>query len=95
MVWLGAGALGCLTAVAMLAADKFWTKSGAERVAQANTCLEHLGLIGGFMPSFTRADSAPRESLPLRQREEANRWVALTGAGVILERIHEGVRKCG
>jgi uncharacterized membrane protein YphA (DoxX/SURF4 family) len=49
MVWLGAGALGCLTAVAMLAADKFWTKSGAERVAQANTFFEHLGLIGGFV----------------------------------------------
>jgi len=48
-VWLGAGALGCLTAVAMLAADNFWTKSGAERVAQANTFFEHLGLIGGFV----------------------------------------------
>jgi uncharacterized membrane protein YphA (DoxX/SURF4 family) len=49
MVWLGAGALGCLTAVAMLAADKFWTKSGAERAALANTFFEHLGLIGGFV----------------------------------------------
>jgi uncharacterized membrane protein YphA (DoxX/SURF4 family) len=48
-VWLGAGALGCLTAVAMLAADNFWTKSGNERVAQANTFFEHLGLIGGFV----------------------------------------------
>lgn len=48
-VWLGAGALGCLTAVAMLGADKFWTKSGTERVAQANTFFEHLGLIGGFV----------------------------------------------
>src|ERR1700757_3577111 len=26
-VWLGAGALGCLTAVAMFKADNFWTKS--------------------------------------------------------------------
>jgi uncharacterized membrane protein YphA (DoxX/SURF4 family) len=49
VVWLGAGALGCLTAVAMLAADNFWTKSGKERVAQANTFFEHLGLIGGFV----------------------------------------------
>jgi uncharacterized membrane protein YphA (DoxX/SURF4 family) len=47
-VWLGAGALGCLTAVAMFKADNFWTKSGRERVAQANTFFEHLGLIGGF-----------------------------------------------
>jgi uncharacterized membrane protein YphA (DoxX/SURF4 family) len=48
-VWLGAGALGCLTAVAMLAADNFWSKSGNERIAQANTFFEHLGLIGGFV----------------------------------------------
>jgi uncharacterized membrane protein YphA (DoxX/SURF4 family) len=48
-VWLGAGALGCLTAVAMLRADNFWTKSGQERLTQANTFFEHLGLIGGFV----------------------------------------------
>jgi len=48
-VWLGAGALGCLTAVAMLRADNFWTKSGKERLTQANTFFEHLGLIGGFV----------------------------------------------
>jgi uncharacterized membrane protein YphA (DoxX/SURF4 family) len=48
-VWLGAGALGCLTAVAMLKADKFWTKSGQKRMAQANAFFEHLGLIGGFV----------------------------------------------
>jgi uncharacterized membrane protein YphA (DoxX/SURF4 family) len=48
-VWLGAGALGCLTAVAMLKADKFWTKSGKERMVQANTFFEHLGLIGAFV----------------------------------------------
>jgi hypothetical protein len=33
----------------MLRADNFWTKSGDERVAQANTFFEHLGLIGGFV----------------------------------------------
>jgi uncharacterized membrane protein YphA (DoxX/SURF4 family) len=48
-VWLGAGALGCLTAVAMFKADNFWTKSGQERVTQENTSFEHLGLIGGFV----------------------------------------------
>jgi uncharacterized membrane protein YphA (DoxX/SURF4 family) len=48
-VWLGAGALGCLTAVAMLRADNFWAKSGAERLTQANTFFEHLGLIAGFV----------------------------------------------
>jgi uncharacterized membrane protein YphA (DoxX/SURF4 family) len=49
MVWLGAGALGCLTAVAMLKADNFWTKSGEGRLTQANTFFEHLGLIAGFV----------------------------------------------
>jgi uncharacterized membrane protein YphA (DoxX/SURF4 family) len=48
-VWLGAGGLGCLTAVAMLRADNFWTKSGEERLALANTFFEHLGLIAGFV----------------------------------------------
>jgi uncharacterized membrane protein YphA (DoxX/SURF4 family) len=44
-VWLGAGALGCLTAVA----DNVWTKSGQERLTLANTFFEHLGLIAGFV----------------------------------------------
>ena len=48
-VWLGAGALGCLTAVAMLRADNFWAKSGQERLTLANTFFEHLGLIAGFV----------------------------------------------
>jgi uncharacterized membrane protein YphA (DoxX/SURF4 family) len=48
-VWLGAGALGCMTAVAMLRADNFWTESGDERLEQANRFFEHLGLIGGFV----------------------------------------------
>jgi uncharacterized membrane protein YphA (DoxX/SURF4 family) len=49
MVWLGAGALGCLTAIAMFKADNFWTKPAEERAARANTFFEHLGLIGGFV----------------------------------------------
>jgi uncharacterized membrane protein YphA (DoxX/SURF4 family) len=49
LVWLGAGALGCLTAVAMLKADNFWAKTGPERLARANTFFEHLGLIAGFV----------------------------------------------
>ena len=48
-VWLGAGALGSLTAIAMLRADNFWTKSGDERLTQANNFFEHLGLIAGFL----------------------------------------------
>lgn len=48
-VWLGAGALAFLTAVAMLVADDFWITSGPQRLVQANTFFEHLGLIGGFV----------------------------------------------
>jgi uncharacterized membrane protein YphA (DoxX/SURF4 family) len=47
-VWLGAGALGVLTAIAMASADTFWSMHGQERFIAANTFFEHLGLIGGF-----------------------------------------------
>jgi uncharacterized membrane protein YphA (DoxX/SURF4 family) len=49
VVWPGAGALACLTAIAMLKADNFWTKSTEDRATLANTFFEHLGLIGGFV----------------------------------------------
>jgi uncharacterized membrane protein YphA (DoxX/SURF4 family) len=47
-VWVGAGALGVLTAIAMLLADRFWTLQGQARFAAANTFFEHLGLIAGL-----------------------------------------------
>jgi uncharacterized membrane protein YphA (DoxX/SURF4 family) len=49
LVWLGAGALGALTAVAMLVANDFWTMEGVERFAAINSFFEHLGLIAGFV----------------------------------------------
>ncbi|WJR79793.1 DoxX family protein [Bradyrhizobium sp. NP1] len=48
-VWLGAGGLGVLTAVAMLAANDFWTKSGHDRFMVLNAFFEHLGLIAGLV----------------------------------------------
>jgi uncharacterized membrane protein YphA (DoxX/SURF4 family) len=48
-VWLGAGALGVLTAVAMLTANNFWALAGHERFMALNAFLEHLGLIAGFV----------------------------------------------
>ena len=48
--WLGAGALGVFTAIATLIAHPFW--QGADPLArfhERNTCLEHIGLIGGLM----------------------------------------------
>ena len=48
LVWLGAGALGVMTAVAMLAANNFWVMDGHARVMAANAFFEHLGLIAGL-----------------------------------------------
>ena len=48
-VWLGAGGLGVLTAVAMLTANDFWTKTGHERFMAVNAFFEHLGLIAGLV----------------------------------------------
>jgi uncharacterized membrane protein YphA (DoxX/SURF4 family) len=48
-VWLGAGGLGVLTAIAMLTANDFWTKIGHDRFIAVNDFFEHLGLIAGLV----------------------------------------------
>ena len=48
-VWLGAGGLGVLTAVAMLAANDFWAMTGHDRFMALNSFFEHLGLIAGLV----------------------------------------------
>jgi uncharacterized membrane protein YphA (DoxX/SURF4 family) len=48
-VWLGAGGLGVLTAIAMLAANNFWALTGHERFVAVNSFFEHLGLIAGLI----------------------------------------------
>ena len=48
-VWLGAGGLGVLTAVAMIIANNFWAMSGHDRFMALNAFFEHLGLIAGFV----------------------------------------------
>jgi uncharacterized membrane protein YphA (DoxX/SURF4 family) len=49
LVWLGAGGLGVLTAIAMVVANNFWALSGQEHFMALNTFFEHLGLIAGFV----------------------------------------------
>lgn len=49
VVWLGAGALGVLTAIAAFAASPFWTMQGQARFMATNTFFEHIGLIAGFV----------------------------------------------
>jgi uncharacterized membrane protein YphA (DoxX/SURF4 family) len=48
-VWLGAGGLGVLTAVAMLTANNFWALTAHERFMAVNSFFEHLGLIAGLI----------------------------------------------
>jgi len=48
LVWLAAGALSVLTAVAVLVANDFWAQQGHDRFMALNAFFEHLGLIGGF-----------------------------------------------
>ena len=58
LVWLGAGSLGVLTAVAMLVANDFWTMSGQDRFMALNAFFEHLGLIAGLVLVSIRAEEA-------------------------------------
>ncbi len=55
LVWFGAGALGVLTAVAMLVANDFWTMTGHDRFTALNAFFEHLGLIAGLVLVSMRA----------------------------------------
>lgn len=58
LVWLGAGGLGVLTAVAMLVANNFWSMTGQDQFVALNTFFEHLGLIAGFVLVSIRAEEA-------------------------------------
>jgi uncharacterized membrane protein YphA (DoxX/SURF4 family) len=48
-VWLGAGGLGVLTAVAMVTANDFWARIGQDRFMATNAFFEHLGLVAGLV----------------------------------------------
>ncbi|WP_264673670.1 DoxX family protein [Acinetobacter calcoaceticus] len=48
-VWLGAGALGCLTAIAMLVANDFWNHTGPAFFSTFNSFFEHLGFIAALV----------------------------------------------
>ena len=48
-VWLGAGGLGTLTAVAMLVANDFWNRTGAQHFIALNSFFEHLGLLSALL----------------------------------------------
>lgn len=48
-IWLGAGALGCLTFIAMLVANDFWNLEDQARFTALNSFFEHFGLIAGLV----------------------------------------------
>jgi len=55
-VWLGAGGLGVLTAVAMLVANDFWNLTGQAHFMALNSFFEHLGLIAALVMATQLAD---------------------------------------
>ena len=60
-VWLGAGALGVLTAVAMIAANNFWAMQGPARFVAVNSFFEHIGLIAGCVMAAFIAEHERRD----------------------------------
>jgi len=62
LVWLGAGALGVLTAVASLVANDFWALQGQARFIAMNSFFEHIGLIAGFVLAAVIAERERRRS---------------------------------
>ena len=59
-VWVGAGALGVLTAVATVVANDFWNQQGQARFAATNSFFEHIGLIAGFVLAVLLSEQAQR-----------------------------------
>jgi uncharacterized membrane protein YphA (DoxX/SURF4 family) len=59
LVWLSAGALGVLTAIAMLVANDFWRLESAARFAALNSFFEHVGLIAGLVLAAVLAARGP------------------------------------
>jgi uncharacterized membrane protein YphA (DoxX/SURF4 family) len=60
LIWLAAGALSVLTAVATFVAADFWTMQGHERFMATNTFFEHIGLIAGFVMAALIAELEKR-----------------------------------
>jgi uncharacterized membrane protein YphA (DoxX/SURF4 family) len=60
-VWLGAGAIGALTAIASIVANPFWSLAGTARFIAVNTFFEHMGLIAGCVMAALLAEHAGRQ----------------------------------
>ncbi len=60
LVWLGAGALGVLTAIASFVANDFWNLQGQAHFMALNAFFEHIGLIAGFVMAALIAEHEKR-----------------------------------
>jgi len=60
MLWLGAGGLGVITLVAMLAANDFWNLAGNAKFMAVNAFFEHLGLIAALVMATVLAGGSAR-----------------------------------
>jgi uncharacterized membrane protein YphA (DoxX/SURF4 family) len=60
LVWLGTGALGVLTAIAIFAADRFWLLQGQAHFEATNSFFEHIGLIAGLVMAALLAEHEKR-----------------------------------
>jgi len=60
-VWLGAGAIAVLTAIATFVANDFWNLQGHARFTQMNAFFEHWGLIAGCVLAALLAEREQRE----------------------------------
>ena len=66
LVWLGAGGLGVLTAIATVVANNFWAVTGHARLLAANSFFEHIGLIAAFvLVAVIAADRRVTKSRPI------------------------------
>jgi uncharacterized membrane protein YphA (DoxX/SURF4 family) len=65
-IWLSAGAIGVLTAIATYVASPFWRMTGHTRFLAINTFFEHVGLIAGCVMAALLAEHARRPDAPAR-----------------------------
>jgi uncharacterized membrane protein YphA (DoxX/SURF4 family) len=68
LVWLGAAAIGMLTAVAAYVANDFWNLQGHERFMALNSFFEHWGLIAGCVLAPLLVEHSRREDRRSRAR---------------------------
>jgi uncharacterized membrane protein YphA (DoxX/SURF4 family) len=72
LVWLSAGALAVLTAIATFVANDFWRMEGDARFAAANSFFEHIGLIAGLVLVAVLAARKPYTARDVTHPAEAS-----------------------